>query len=135
MSGCAFCPWRSHFVQHEIDLKTFVLIPSKAELIRTLQAVESIRRSQFWHKNDYEQDVRKMLVTYRLHKCPPPQKKPKKKGIVHANLRLRKPEAQKSAKGPRAPGAGFQAKAQAFQIRDALLLKKCLKIIPKPYFF
>ena len=55
---------------------------------------------------------------------------------VHGSaLRLKKPEAQKSAKGPRAPGAGFEAKARAFQTQGALLLKKCLKIIPKPYLF
>ena len=33
---------------------------------------------------------------------------------VHRSLRLKKPEAQKSTKGPRAPGVGFEAKARAF---------------------
>jgi len=36
------------------------------------------------------------------------------------HLRFKKPEAQKSAKGPGARSAGFEAKARAFQTRGAL---------------
>jgi len=42
-------------------------------------------------------------------------------------LSLKSPEAQKSAKGLGAWGAGFEAKARAFRMRGALLLKKCSK--------
>jgi len=38
-------------------------------------------------------------------------------------LSLKKPEAQKSAKGLGAQGVGFEVKAQAFRTRGALLLK------------
>jgi len=41
-------------------------------------------------------------------------------GYYGYELRFKKPKAQKSAKGPEARGAGFEAKARAFQTRGAL---------------
>jgi len=58
---------------------------------------------------------------------------PISKGAFGMDLSFKKLEAQKSAKGLGAWGAGFKTKARASRTRGALLPKKMLKVIPKPY--